>query len=632
MTANEIDEAEPSMTGEPTMATPTPDSIVTTSPTEIEPSAESIRPSAPQVDPALEIARSDEPPASAAAAPSARDAVAEQSPEPAVASSEEDRRPITLPPPEGGNEAIAAPPGIANFRPAKAATAGGTIVTVFGGGFQDGCRVWLDNLAIATERVDAFCVRFEAPAHPAGIASLEVENPDGLRSGSSSALVFERGPLILDVRPYEVPPEGGVEIFVEGEDFAEGCAVSLFGVHAPVVSLDGPGQLRFTAPPVGEGPYEGSLAVTNPDGLSCRIDHCIIYRALSPCIGAIEPQSGYVSGGKAIEVRGADFHKACRARFGDLPSEVRFKSATLLELVVPPGEDVGPVDIVIENPDGSSATSAQGFVYTPIPAPPKIIRVVPDAGSTVGGLIVRIAGDNFTEATKIRFADVTAVVRFLSSKIIEAELPARAAPGAVDVEAADAGVTIRVEGAFKYVSPEAPKVTGVDPPSGPATGGTKVVIEGEGFLANATVRIGHEAPKHVAIKGSTRIEIVTPPSKSTGVVDVEVSSVDTGPGVMKNGFRYDAVPAPVMLSVAPNRGGTAGGTELTVEGKNFAEGATVILGKKPAKRVKRISGSILEVITPDGDDGEMVDVIVKNPDGREAVAKRGFLYDARYRG
>ena len=631
MSATDQDPTEPSLTGDPASAPPEPP------PERSPPATEKGAGGAAEfgsisLDPLPPLA--DEPPI-AAAADDPSEAPYVELPEPALEASEEEKRPSTLPPPGDSPDASAPdikPPGIANFRPAKASTEGGTIVTVFGGGFQEGCRVWIENLSVAAELVDAFCVRFEAPAHPAGAASLELENPDGLRSRSSSELVYARGPLVLDVHPYEVPPEGGVEITVEGEDFADGCALSLFGVHAPVVTLDGPTLLRFTAPPVGDGPYEGSLSITNPDGLMCRIDHSIIYRALSPCIDVIEPASGYVSGGKAIELRGADFHRACRARFGDRPSEVRFKSSTLLEVVVPPGADVGPIDVVVENPDGSAATSEGGFVYEPVPAPPKIISLVPNAGSTVGGLIVRVFGDNFTEATKIRFGEVTAVARVLSTKIIEAELPPRAFPGVVSVEAADAGVTVRAEGAFTYASPKAPKVTSVDPPAGPATGGTKVVIEGEGFPPNATVRIGREAPKHIAIKGPTSIEIVTPPSRHTGFVDIEVSSPETGPGAMKNGFRYDAVPAPTLISVAPNRGGTGGGTELTVEGKNFAEGATVSIGKKPAKRVRRISGSILEVITPEGDDGDMVDVVVKNPDGREAISKRAFQYDARYRG
>ncbi len=167
---------------------------------------------------------------------------------------------------------------------------------------------------------------------------------------------------------------------------------------------------------------------------------------------------------------------------------------------------------------------------------------------------------------------------------------------------------------------------------GPASGGTKVTIEGEAFPPNAVVRFGGESAKHVVVKNATLIETVAPPAKNAATVDVEVTSPETGPGVMKSAFRYEATPPPSIVSVAPTKGGTAGGTELTIEGKNFAGGATVMIGKLAAKSVRRISGSFLEVKTPEGEDGELCDVVVKNPDGKSASQKRAFQYDARYRG
>jgi hypothetical protein len=47
-------------------------------------------------------------------------------------------------------------------------------------------------------------------------------------------------------------------------------------------------------------------------------------------------------------------------------------------------------------------------------------------------------------------------------------------------------------------------------------------------------------------------------------------------------------------------------------------------------KVKFIDKSNLELKMPAGPDGKMVDVAVRNPDGKEAVQKRAFLYDARY--
>ena len=96
-----------------------------------------------------------------------------------------------------------------------------------------------------------------------------------------------------------------------------------------------------------------------------------------------------------------------------------------------------------------------------------------------------------------------------------------------------------------------------------------------------------------------------------------------------NAFRYDATPAPTLTSVSPNRGGT-GGCEVTLEGTNFLKETSVLFDGKPVKSVKFISKTTIEVKSPPGDNGKMVDVVVRNPDGKEAVQKRAFMYDSRY--
>src|SRR6185295_9091036 len=126
------------------------------------------------------------------------------------------------------------------------------------------------------------------------------------------------------------------------------------------------------------------------------------------------------------------------------------------------------------------------------------------------------------------------------------------------------GATSRLEGAFTYEALPAPQITSIEPKSGPTTGGTKLVIEGVNFVRESQVYIGREYPKDIAIKSATEIHVVTAPRKTAGVVDVEVTSPGTPKAVKSNAFRYDAVPAPTLSSVSPNRVGTSGGEVITV--------------------------------------------------------------------
>ncbi len=157
------------------------------------------------------------------------------------------------------------------------------------------------------------------------------------------------------------------------------------------------------------------------------------------------------------------------------------------------------------------------------------------------------------------------------------------------------------------------------------------MIEGRNFSRECAVYIGRESPKDQVVKSATEIQIVTPARKQAGVVDVEVSLPGAPKGVMKNGFRYDAVPAPTIASVSPSAGAVGGGTELTVTGKNFLKETAVLVDGKPPKAMKVVDAGTIELKTAPGEAGKLCDVTVRNPDGKEAVQKRAFLYDPRYR-
>ena len=112
---------------------------------------------------------------------------------------------------------------------------------------------------------------------------------------------------------------------------------------------------------------------------------------------------------------------------------------------------------------------------------------------------------------------------------------------------------------------------------------------------------------------------------------MEIGRGDAGVYVAKNAYRYDPSPAPAIESVSPSKGTVDGSTEIAIEGKNFVADSVVLFAGKPLGRVKFVSSTSLEVKSPPGKNGDMVDVVVRNPDGKEASAKRAFMYDARYR-
>ena len=504
---------------------------------------------------------------------------------------------------------------------------GGT-VRVFGEAFAEGITVSAFGLPVPVVYKGEDCLEVTVPGGEAGAVELTLTNPDGQSAVLAGKLRLAEGPVIEGVSPAYGLPTGGTRVTVTGRNFARGCTITLFGTLAPAVTYEGEKKLTFVAPPHEVG--VGAVRVTNLDGLTTVMENAFEYRAApGPAVTQLSPDRAWVSGGSRLLVSGSDFVDGCTATIAGRDAAVKWKNGGLLEVIVPAGEAAGPTDLVVSNPDGQTATSA--FTYERVPTPPKLIAVTPSRGPTHGGVTVVFTGDNFDEETIVRIAEVRTTTKVLSKTEMEVLVPPRPAEGPVAIELVSGeGVVVRSEDVFYYNDQPPPRITGVSPNQGPMSGNTRVSLEGEGFSQDCWVRIGRERPKSVVIKGPQLIEIVTPPCKITGFVDIEVGTNQTGSSTAKNVFRFVALPPPSIDSVAPNRGATSGGTEMSITGKHFNADSIVTIAGKQVK-FKLISPDLIECRTPPGADGQMVDVSVKNPDGKESVVRRAFAYDARYK-
>jgi IPT/TIG domain len=587
---------------------------------EPEPPAE-VKPSTPAVEevPAPETPETKDAPEKPALVPPPVEVVEEKPAE--VVEEKPEPPPPPLPPP---------PPVIAGTEPSCLSVKGG-VLTILGADFVDGCRVHVGDRLVPVSWVHAG--RVEAVLHnvPAGEADLVVENPDGQRVVRERAVRFAEPPVIAALVPAEAVTSGGAVVRVLGAAFEPGCAVLLAGAPLDGVVRESEGALEIVIPPhpIAE-PVD--VAVVNPNGLVYRIPHGFQYRKAPPHVDSITPASGTNAGGTLLTLRGRDFDPGSAAYICGFPAKVTFKSPVEIEVETPPVARDGLVDVRVVNADDQAHTLEKAFRYEAQLPPPVLREVSPAKGSQAGGLKVAVLGDDFAEGVVVRFGEAQAAVRFLTRKELEATTPSYPRAGHVSVEVVNPdGAAAVLDGGFTFEERPAPMITGISPTTGPTTGGTKVTIEGVNFTRDCQVYIGRENPRDQQVKSASVIQIMTPPHKAAGVVDVEVAAAGVPRAVMKNGFRYAETPAPVISSVSPNTGGVGGGTEMTILGKNFIKEAVVLVDGKPAKNVKLVDAKTLELKTPPGDGGKMADVIVRHPDGKEAVQKRAFLYDPRYR-
>jgi hypothetical protein len=109
----------------------------------------------------------------------------------------------------------------------------------------------------------------------------------------------------------------------------------------------------------------------------------------------------------------------------------------------------------------------------------------------------------------------------------------------------------------------APRVTGIGPSSGPASGGTALTIAGTGFLSGATVKLGGTGATNVTVISSTTI-MATTPAHAAGAVTVVVTNRDAQSGTLPNGYTYMAPADFTITASALSPATVAAGGSATV--------------------------------------------------------------------
>lgn len=160
-------------------------------------------------------------------------------------------------------------------------------------------------------------------------------------------------------------------------------------------------------------------------------------------------------------------------------------------------------------------------------------------------------------------------------------------------------------------SPQVPVVHRVIPDSGPATGGARVIILGSGFQDVTGVDFGVEPAASYEVRSPRVIMAVSPAGTAGDTVDVTVT---TSEGTSATGeadeYNYEAVAAPAVRQVAPNRGPATGDARVMIIGSGFQGVTSVDFGAAPAGSYDVLSTHVIVVVSPAGTAGETVDVTV----------------------
>jgi IPT/TIG domain-containing protein len=209
------------------------------------------------------------------------------------------------------------------------------------------------------------------------------------------------------------------------------------------------------------------------------------------------------------------------------------------------------------------------------PDRPEITSIAPDHGPRAGGNSVVIEGENFSEATTVRFGFREAESFTVDSDTqITAIAPPSGGAGewlaVVDVYVLNAdGEGISPELRYGY----APVINQIEPHRGPPSGGTAVRLHGYGLEETSAVYFGSLPAQSFTVNPDGSLTAIAPPSISP---DPMVPITATTPeGTTEDFHRQEVYPAndfiygPTVESVSPSEGPQASGTTVTIHGSGF---------------------------------------------------------------
>jgi hypothetical protein len=209
-------------------------------------------------------------------------------------------------------------------------------------------------------------------------------------------------------------------------------------------------------------------------------------------------------------------------------------------------------------------------------------------------------------------------------------VPADEAPGHVDVIVTDAqGNQDRLVAGLELAPPD-PEVDIVSPVLASLSGGTAVTVTGSGFRPGALVVLGDQIYADGVPGGATVVDENTLTLVTRATVGGEHDLVVIDPTGVE-GRMVDALlvtDVPVLASVFPASGAVVGGTQVSIVGSDFVEGAEVHFGGVAAQSVTVVGPNRIEAVAPPGGGVGSISLQVTNPGGLTSAATFDYVAQA----
>jgi|GEM_PF-1591944 len=241
-----------------------------------------------------------------------------------------------------------------------------------------------------------------------------------------------------------------------------------------------------------------------------------------------------------------------------------------------------------DEPSGQVVTTTSTAVNNlAIPNAPALTSMSAHVGSEGSSFGLVINGTDFTGASNVEWVQNGSVISSSIPSAVSANqltvfVPTYLNPGTYDVIVLTPGGASSVVASDQYTeNPGPPSVMTVAPSSGLTSGGVSVNIYGQFFTGASAVSFGTQAATNFVVHSAGYLSATVPPALVTGAVDVRVTTpYGTSVITSNDHFTYNG---PLVTSLSPVSGATAGGKPLVINGKNFTGAKSVTIGSTVIK-------------------------------------------------
>lgn len=273
--------------------------------------------------------------------------------------------------PDGFTYVLPPAPSITQITPNNGDMAGGYTIVIKGANFNSTSIVYMDNVAVSTTYYTSTEVRAKVPkVTQPGPVDVQVINADGQQGLVAGGFTYNSpppppAPVINTISPNTGKMAGGYYISIKGSNFSSSTKVWIDNTEVQTVYYSST-EVRGRVPATNvSGPV--NVKVVNSDGQFVEVVGGFTYDAPpekpAPSITSVTPNTGPLSGGSLISIKGANFESATKVYINGVSVQTIYYSSGEVRARVPASTVAGSVEIRVENSDGKFVVLAGGYTY-----------------------------------------------------------------------------------------------------------------------------------------------------------------------------------------------------------------------------------------------------------------------------